>query len=96
MTMTGHVMAFVLCALLVVPAVGVAETKKSVLKVSGMSCGSCVSTVKKAATKVDGVSEAAVSLEKGEAEVAFDPAKTSIEEIAKAITKAGFKASAKK
>jgi copper ion binding protein len=72
------------------------NTKKSVLKVSGMSCGSCVSTVKKAATKVEGVADAVVSLEKGEAEVSFDPAKVTPEDIAKAITKAGFKTEPRK
>lgn len=72
------------------------DTKKvCLLKVRGMSCGSCVSAVKKAATKVDGVKDATVSLEKGQAEVAYDPAKTTPDDIAKAITKAGFKSEVK-
>jgi len=39
------------------------------LKISGMSCGHCVSQVKSALEGIEGVSEADVSLENHEAEV---------------------------
>lgn len=67
----------------------------SVLKVSGMSCGACAARVEKAAKKIDGVRSAKVSQPKGQAEITFDPAKTSAEAIAKIIEdKTGFKTEA--
>ena len=56
--------------------------KPVVLKVSGMSCGVCAKTVEKEARKIDGVKAAKVSQPKGEAEITYDPAKTSPEAIA--------------
>ena len=69
--------------------------KPVVLKVSGMSCGVCAKTVEKEAKKIDGVEAAKVSQPKGEAEITYDPAKTSPEAIAKKISdKTPFKAEA--
>lgn len=69
--------------------------KPVVLKVSGMSCGVCAKTVEKEAKKIDGVKAAKVSQPKGEAEITYDPAKTSPEAIAKRISdKTAFKAEA--
>lgn len=71
----------------------VQKTAMCTLKVAGMTCGGCAAAVKSAAKKVDGVKEAAVSYEKGLAEVTYDPAKTSPRAIAQAITKrSGFNA----
>ena len=65
----------------------------TILKVSGMSCGECAKTVEKDARTIDGVKKATVSQPKGEAEIVYDPAKTSPEAIAKRINeKTGFKA----
>lgn len=65
----------------------------SVLKVSGMSCGACAARVEKEAKKIAGVKSANVNQKKGQAEITFDPAKTSAEAIAKIIEgKTGFKA----
>lgn len=60
--------------------------KPVVLRVSGMSCGVCAKTVEKEARKIDGVKAAKASQPKGEAEITYDPAKTSPEAIAKRIT----------
>jgi copper chaperone len=71
--------------------------KPVVLKVSGMSCGACARTVEKEVKKIAGVKTAKVSQPKGEAEITYDPAKTSPEAIAKRINdKTGFKAEAPK
>lgn len=68
-----------------------------VLKVSGMSCGACAEEVAKAARKIEGVTAAKVSHQKGTAEITYDPAKTTPEAIAKTITdKTVFKAGAPK
>jgi copper chaperone CopZ len=67
--------------------------KRTTLRVSGMSCGECAKTVEKAAKKIDGVKTAKVNQPKGEAEITYDPTKTSPEAIAKTINqKTGFKA----
>lgn len=86
-----------LAALLMAPAFAVAEkTQISVsLQVDGMTCTGCVAAVKGALMKVDGVKTAQVSLERNEAVVEYDPAKTSPDALAKAVTKAGYKASVK-
>lgn len=69
------------------------KTAVCTLKVTGMTCGGCAAAVKSAAKKVGGVKDAKVSYEKGLAEVTYDPAKTSPNAIAQAITKrSGFKA----
>lgn len=51
---------------------------------------SCVISVKRSLTKVDGVTKADVSLEKAEAVVTFDDAKTNIEALLKATKDAGY------
>lgn len=76
------------------------ESKKNAtctLNVAGMTCGGCAAAVKMAAKKVDGVADADVSYKKGRAVVTYDPAKTTPEKIAKAITDgSGFKAEVQK
>ena len=59
------------------------------LSVPGMTCAACPITVKKALTKVEGVTKAEVSYEKREAIVTFDDAKT------KATEDAGYPSSVK-
>ena len=72
-------------------------TKVCLLKVSGMACSSCAKTVEKEAKKIDGVKSAKVSQPNGQAEITYDPAKTSPEAIAKRISKkTSFKAEAPK
>ncbi|MDR3194361.1 MAG: heavy-metal-associated domain-containing protein [Tannerella sp.] len=58
------------------------------LKVSG-SCGMCKTRIEKAAKDVKGVSSVSWDREYQELHVNFDPEKTSIEAISKAIAKAG-------
>jgi mercuric ion binding protein len=41
-------------------------------------------------TKIDGVTKAEVSLEKGEAVVTFDDARTTVDVLTKATAKAGY------
>jgi mercuric ion binding protein len=70
----------------------VSATQVVTLKVPDMFCGGCEVGVKVAATKVDGVKGVKTDSGKRIAEVTFDPAKTTPEAIASAITKnSGFK-----
>ena len=49
-----------------------------------------MTSVKRSLTRINGVTQANVSLEKAEAVVTFDDAKTNVEALTKATTKAGF------
>jgi copper chaperone len=61
------------------------------VKIKGMSCGHCVASVTAALEKIPGVSEVAVSLEKGEASYTATP-DVSAEAVATAIRAIGFTA----
>lgn len=60
------------------------------LAVPGMTCAACPITVKKALSRVDGVSKTEVSYEKREAVVTFDARKTSVQQLTKATGEAGY------
>ena len=60
------------------------------LKVTGMTCGSCISKVTNALKTVSGVGEVKVSLSAGEATVQFDERLTSPEQLKSVVTDAGF------
>ena len=66
--------------------------EKIEFKVEGMDCGGCVKSVTRMLTGVAGVSSVDVSLELAKAAVEFDPAKTSLPELKRAVERAGFKA----
>lgn len=63
------------------------------LDVPGMTCSTCPITVKKALSKVEGVSKVEVSYEKLEAVVRFDDARTSAQKLTKATEDAGYPSS---
>lgn len=71
------------------------EPARVTLAIEGMHCGGCAAAVKSALKNAEGVTGYEVSLEQKEAEVRFDPAKTSPEKIAAAVSKTGFKATVK-
>jgi mercuric ion binding protein len=56
-----------------------AATQTVTLSVPGMTCAACPITVKKALNRVEGVDKIQVNLEKREAVVTFDDAKTKVE-----------------
>ncbi|MCQ9617367.1 mercury resistance system periplasmic binding protein MerP [Paenalcaligenes niemegkensis] len=67
-----------------------AATQTVTLAVPGMTCSTCPITVKKALSKVDGVSKVDVGFEKREAVVTFDDSKTSVQKLTKATENAGY------
>lgn len=73
-----------------------ATTQTVTLSVPGMTCPVCPITVKKALSKVDGVSKSEVVFDKREAVVTFDDAKTSVEKLTKATEDAGYPSAVKK
>ena len=60
------------------------------LKISGMTCGGCVNSVRKVITALDGVSTVDVSLERAQATITFDPAQSKLADFKNAIQDAGF------
>lgn len=72
-----------------------AATKTVTLSVPGMDCPVCPITVKKALTKVDGVTKVDVAFDKRQAVVSYDDAKTNVGALTKATTNAGYPATVK-
>ena len=87
--------SFTLVALVAVAAPVLAATQTVTLSVLGMTCDACPITVKKAISKVEGVSKTDVSFDKREAVVTFDNAKTSVQKLTKATEDAGYPSSVK-
>lgn len=73
-----------------------AATRTVTLSVPGMTCAACPITVKKALTRVEGVSNVEVAYKQLEAVVTFDDARTNVQALAKASENAGYPASLKK
>lgn len=87
---------FASLALVAIVAPAWAATQTVTLSVPGMTCAACPITVKKALTKVEGVSQVDVTFEKREAVVTFDDAKTNVEALTRATTNAGYPSTIKK
>jgi copper chaperone len=60
------------------------------MKVTGMTCGSCVLSVEGVLKAVNGVADAQVSLDTCIASVKFDETQTSPEQLKSAVRNAGF------
>jgi copper chaperone len=58
------------------------------MKIDGMSCGHCVSSVEKALKKLDGVKVESVAI--GTATVSFDPSAVAEHRIADAVADEGY------
>ena len=62
------------------------------IKVTGMSCGGCASTVRKALESVDDVSTATVDHTSGTATVHYKDNPPSVDNLIAAVEKAGYEA----
>ena len=62
--------------------------------VSGMTCGGCTGSVQRTLSKIDGVSQAEVTLHPGVASVVADPQRVTSAQIEAAITGLGYHAKA--
>lgn len=71
-----------------------AEVRTATLRVEGMTCGGCATSVKIVLKKLEGVKEAKVSYEEKRATVQYDPGKITPQQMARAIEeKLGYNAS---
>lgn len=83
-------LASILLITLIAPAWAAPRTVT--LAVPGMTCAACPITVKKALSRVEGVSNVEVSYARRDAVVSFDDAKTSVEALTEASANAGYPA----
>ncbi len=71
------------------------EAAKTTLAVNGMTSGACVAAVRVQLKTTEGVTAYEVSLEKGEADLTYDPTKTEPKKIAESVSRTGFEAKPK-
>ena len=64
--------------------------QSELLKVTGMTCGGCISNVTKALKGINGVGDVKVSLSAGEAAVQYDERLTSPDQLKSAVKGAGY------
>ena len=62
------------------------------IRVEGMHCGGCASSVEKKLTATKGVQEVSVSFEKKEAWVKYDDQKVTVAQLREVINSTGYKA----
>lgn len=79
-----------IAAALLASSVALAGERTVTLAVDKMTCASCPYIVKQALMRVSGVKQAEVSFEEKSATVRFDDAVTSVAELTKATSDAGF------
>ena len=83
----SSVMVMALCAI-----TAAAFTKTVTIKVEGMKCSKCSSSVTKALKATEGVEDAQVSSDKGEAVIKYDDQKLTEAKLREVINATGFKA----
>lgn len=84
--------AGVLSLLLLAGTTLAAEPRTVTLAVEQMTCAACPITVRKALSHVAGVSATKVDIEAHTATVTFDPAQTTPDALATAVSQAGYPA----
>ncbi len=72
------------------------NNKKTELRISGMTCASCSTTIEKSLSNLNGVSKAQVNLGTETATVEYDQDKLKIKDLNKAVTDAGYRVINKK
>jgi mercuric ion binding protein len=81
---------FVAVALTVLSTPVWAASRTVTLSIPSMDCEVCPITVKKALSKVPGVSRSTVNFDKRQATVTFDDSKTSVDALTRATMDAGY------
>ena len=64
----------------------------ALLNIEGMTCEGCVKSVTRTLQSVAGVQAVEVSLAQASARVTYDPAKTAIADLKRAVERAGYEA----
>ncbi|MDY0092096.1 MAG: copper ion binding protein [Candidatus Vecturithrix sp.] len=66
------------------------ETKRTALKIRGMTCAMCSKTIEQALTDLDGVVLAEVNLGNETAAIEYDPEKVTLTDLEKSVQEAGY------
>lgn len=69
---------------------GAEDLKTLALVISGMSCDHCKKTVEEAVSRVEGISQAKVELDKGLLTVTYDPQKVDFAKVQDTVVRAGY------
>lgn len=64
--------------------------ESSKIRVDGMTCGGCVASVQRAVNALGGVSRVDASVPDATVTVDFDPGRTTLDAVKRAIEEAGF------
>lgn len=67
-----------------------AATRTVTIRVKGMTCGGCATSVEKALKGTEGVQEARVSFERGKAVIKYDDQKVTVAKLREVINSTGF------
>lgn len=67
------------------------QTKRTVIKIGGMHCAGCVSSIQGLLSKISGVKKVEVNLATEKAAIEFDPSHVKLDLIENAITEIGYK-----
>jgi copper chaperone len=83
--------AVILTLALTLGAGAVSAVSKTVtIRVKGMSCGGCATSVEKALKSTEGVLDARVSFERGRAVIKYDDQKVTVAKLREVINSTGF------
>jgi Cu+-exporting ATPase len=66
--------------------------KHEILKINGMTCAACAKNVERVTGKLVGVTESSVNFASEKLNIAYDETKLTVEDIKKAVSKAGYEA----
>src|SRR5438309_1761954 len=77
------------------PATASVRNERVLIAIDGMYCTSCANGIKAMLKRTPGVISAEVSFERREADVEYDPSRTSPEKIVEAIANMGYKSNVK-
>lgn len=67
-----------------------AATRTVTIRVKGMTCGGCATSVEKALKSTEGVEEARVHFERGKAVIKYDDQKVTVAKLREVINNTGF------
>ena len=73
-------------------AENVAQDDLAVIKIEGMHCHRCEVSIQKALGAIAGVREVEVDFASGQASVLFDKTRVGVDQLMKAVTDAGYRA----
>ena len=91
-----HVVISLIAALILLASTASAATRTVTLKVDGMTCGGCATTVERALKETEGVEDAQVNYERGQAVVRYDDRKVTVARLREVIQGTGFSCEVKR